>query len=91
MEYLVEILQITVGLFIDVVGLAMLIRAILSLIGTEESKLLEICYAISEPLVAPVRNVLNRVPGIMEIGIDFSFLATYMILLIIKYVLLSAV
>lgn len=91
MEYLVEIIQMTVGLFIDVVGMAMLIRAVMSFIGSEESRLVEICYAISEPLVAPVRSALNRVPGIMEIGIDFSFMATYMILVIIKYVLLSAV
>lgn len=69
----------------------MLIRAIMSFLGSEESKLVEVCYAISEPLVAPVRVVLGRVSALAEIGIDFSFMATYLILLIIRSVLLSVV
>lgn len=91
MESVVEIIQLAVILFMDVIGLAMLIRAVMSLFGSEESKLLEICYAVSEPVVAPVRNVMNRIPGIMEFGIDFSFMATYLILYIVRLLLLSVV
>ncbi len=76
-------------LFIEVLGFAMLIRAIMSLFASEESMLVQICYAISEPVVFPVRVLMSRIPGIMELGIDFSFMATYLILLIIKTVLLS--
>lgn len=91
MESVVEIIQSVVLIFIDVVGLAMLVRAILSILGSEESVLGQICYAISEPLVFPVRAVMSRIPGIMELGIDFSFMATYLVLVIIETVLLSVV
>ena len=91
MESVVEIIQSVVLIFIDVVGLAMLVRAILSFLGSEESALGQICYAISEPLVFPVRAVMSRIPGIMELGIDFSFMATYLVLVIIDTVLLSVV
>lgn len=91
MESVVEIIQSVVLIFIDVVGLAMLVRAILSILGSEESMLGQICYAISEPLVFPVRVVMSRIPGIMELGIDFSFMATYLVLVIVETVLLSVV
>jgi uncharacterized protein YggT (Ycf19 family) len=67
----------------------MLIRAILSIFGSEESRLLVICYAISEPVVAPVRSLMDRIPGVREVGIDFSFMATYLLLEIVRLLLLS--
>jgi uncharacterized protein YggT (Ycf19 family) len=48
-----------------------------------------VCYAVSEPVVAPVRNMLDRVPGIRDMGIDFSFMATYLLLEIVRLLLLS--
>jgi len=91
LESVIEILQLAVMLFIDVEGLAMLIRAIMSFLGAEDSKLVEVCYAISEPIVAPVRTVMHRIPGMLEIGIDFSFMVTYLVLILIRTVLLSVV
>ncbi len=85
----VEIVQISVLLFMEVIGYAMLIRALLSIFGSEESKLLMVCYAISEPVVAPVRVLMDRIPGIRDIGIDFSFMGTYLILMIVRIFLLS--
>lgn len=85
----VEIIQISVLLFMEVIGYAMLIRALLSIFGSEESRLLVICYAISEPVVAPVRSLMDRIPGMRDIGIDFSFMGTYLILMIVRIVLLS--
>ena len=57
--------------------------------GSEESRLMVVCYAVSEPVVAPVRNMLDRVPGIRDMGIDFSFMATYLLLEIVRLLLLS--
>lgn len=89
MESILEVIQVAVLAFLEVLGYAMLLRAILSLFASEDSKLLEICYAITEPVVAPVRSLMNRIPGFLEIGIDFSFMATYLILIIIRTILLS--
>ena len=85
----VEIIQISVLLFMEVISYAMLIRAILSIFGSEESKLLMVCYAISEPVVAPVRSLMDRIPGVQDMGIDFSFMGTYLLLMIVRIFLLS--
>ena len=89
MEPVFEVIKLAVLLFMEVLGYAMLIRAVLSIFGSEESKLMVVCYAVSEPVVAPVRNMLDRVPGIRDIGIDFSFMATYLLLEIVRLLLLS--
>lgn len=89
MESILEVIQVAVLLFMEVLGYAMLIRAILSFFVSEDSGFLLICYAVTEPVVAPVRSLLDRIPGMREIGIDFSFMATYLILVIIRTILLS--
>ena len=89
MESVLEVIKLAVLLFMDVLGYAMLIRAVLSIFGSEESKLLVVCYAVSEPVVAPVRSMLDRVPGIRDIGIDFSFMATFLLLEVVRLLLLS--
>ena len=89
METILEVVQIAVLLFIEVMGYAMLIRAILSIIGFDESMLYVVCYAVSEPVVAPVRLLMNRVTSLREIGIDFSFMVTYLLLEVVRIFLLS--
>lgn len=84
-----KIVQTSVLLFMEVVIYVMMIRAIMSLFASEESKLLQICYAISEPVVAPVRALLDHVPGLRDIGIDFSFIGTFLVLEIVRIILLS--
>lgn len=85
----IAVIKLAVLLFIEVLGYAMLIRAIISFLGFEESMVNVICYAVSEPVVAPVRSLLDRVTGLREIGIDFSFMATFLLLEVVRIFLLS--
>ncbi len=85
----IEVIKFAVLLFIEVLGYAMLIRAILPLLGFEESMVNVVCYAVSEPVVAPVRSLLDRVTGLRETGIDFSFMVTFLLLEIVRIFLLS--
>ncbi len=89
METILEIVKIAVLLFMSVLGYVMLIRVVLSILGFDESMLYVICYAVSEPVVAPVRVVLDRFTSLQEIGIDFSFMATYLLLEVVRIFLLS--
>lgn len=91
MESVFEVIKIAVLLFIEVLGYAMLIRAVLSILGFEESMVNVVCYAVSEPVVAPVRSVLDRVTGLRETGIDFSFMVTFLLLEVVRIFLLSFV
>lgn len=89
MEALVEVLELSVLLFLEVMGYVIVLRSLLSLLASEESKMLEFCYAVSEPVIAPVRSLLNRIPALEGSIIDFSSVVTFLFLSIIRIFLLS--
>lgn len=91
MENIVSVLQYAVLLFLDVLNYIIVARCILSLFVSEDSKLLQFCYAVSEPIVAPVRHLLERIPALEDSPIDFSYVATFLFLTVVRTVLLSVV
>ena len=91
MEAFVRILELSVLLFLEVMGYVIVLRSLLSLLASEESKMLEFCYAVSEPLIAPVRSLLDRIPALDGSIIDFSSVVTFLFLSIIRVFLLSVI
>ncbi len=89
MELLIEVIEFAVLLFLKLLGYVILARCILSFFASEDSKVMEFCYAVSEPVVAPVRNLLDRIPSLGGSGIDFSYMVTFLILTILETILLS--
>lgn len=66
----------------------LLIRAILSWFPqVNESKVGQIIYMITEPLLIPVRKLLEKIPALSTLPIDFSILFTWMLLQLI-YIML---
>ena len=64
----------------------MLIRAILSLF-TEGGVILSFVYSITEPIIIPVRKVLEKFNVSSALPIDLSFLITYLLLSVLSTVL----
>lgn len=91
MEAFVEVLELSVLLFLEVMGYIIVLRSLLSLLASEESKMLEFCYAVSEPVIAPVRSLLDRIPALEGSIIDFSSVVTFLFLSIIRIFLLSVI
>lgn len=91
MELFVELLEMAVLLFLELMGYVIVLRSLLSLFASEDSKVLEFCYAVSEPVIAPVRLLLNRIPALEDSMIDFSSVAAFLLLTIIRIFLLSVV
>lgn len=91
MESIVEILELSVLLFLEVMGYVIVLRSLLSLLASEESRVLAFCYAVSEPLIAPVRSLLDRIPALEGSIIDFSAVVTFLFLSIIRMLLLSVI
>lgn len=82
-------IEATVLAILFVTGTAVFLRSILPLFVAEDSMLLGFCCMISEPLVAPVRSILDRT-GIAElVPVDLSTLATYLLILLLQSFLLS--
>ncbi len=67
----------------------MFLRAILSwFIQDDDNVLLNFLYYITEPVIMPVRLILNRLfPALEEFPIDIAFSVTLILLLIIEMLL----
>ncbi|MBE6682631.1 MAG: YggT family protein [Ruminococcaceae bacterium] len=87
MAQLFYILATTVTFFLDALMFLLLGRVLLSFFADEESPLLNFCSAVTEPVVAPMRGLLSRIPALEDSPIDFSFAATSLVILIVQIAL----
>ncbi len=87
MEELFFILSRSVTLFLTAITWLLLIRVLIDFFSDEESLLLSFCCAVTEPIVAPVRGLLSRIPALEDSPIDFSFVATTFIIMIVQFAL----
>lgn len=71
---------------LDIVSAAMLVRAIMSLF-TDGNKVYNFVYSITEPIIMPVRKLLNKFDFSSGIPIDIPFLITYMLISVLRNIL----
>lgn len=64
---------------IDILLWAMLIRAIMS-IFTDDGMIFSFVYSITEPVIIPVRKLLEKFNFASAMPIDISFMITYLLL-----------
>ena len=66
----------------------MLLRMILPFfLEPEESRIYALTFCISEPFIAPVRMIMVRLNIGQDSPIDWSFFATYLILMVLQMML----
>lgn len=90
MTTLVFILVKTVSVLLLALEIMMLARAITSWLPfDEESGLIKFIYTVTEPIIMPVRSLLERSDAIASLPFDLSFMITYLILIIVQILLPS--
>ena len=68
-------------IFIDILSLAMLVRAVLSwFIMGEPSKIGAFLFVVTEPVILPIRALCNRFGWFRGLPIDMPFLLTMVLL-----------
>ena len=73
---------------IDILSLLMLIRSLLSwIMPYPEGRWVGMLYNFTDVLVTPVRRLLSRFEFVRRCPIDLSFLATFMLLSLLRTVL----
>ena len=80
MDILLEILRGTVSLVIVVLESAMFVRAIMSWFPFGEGKFSDFLYALTEPLILPVRLLFNKMGWGTDLPIDIPFFITFLLL-----------
>lgn len=68
-------------IFIDILSLAMLARAVLSWFTMgEQTKIGAFLYVVTEPVILPIRALCNRFGWFRGLPLDMSFLITMILL-----------
>ena len=84
METIFYILAKCVRILLDMISLSMIFRMLLPLFAdVEGSPLYMLTVAVTEPLIVPVRFLLDKFGIGTNTPIDLGFMATYLILFII--------
>lgn len=87
-NYAIYVAAKCMALLLDVVIFAMMIRAIMSWVMPDRSsRFFQIVYGLTEPVIAPIRQLLSRFAFFRSSPIDLSFLIAYLILEIIRSML----
>ena len=77
---LIEVIKSFVLIFLSVIQFAMLLRAILSWFVMGGGKFTNFLYAVTEPFIAPVRALFEKMNWLQNSPIDFSFVVTYLLI-----------
>ncbi|MBQ7625395.1 MAG: YggT family protein [Clostridia bacterium] len=77
-------LLLLVRLVLRAYQIVMIVSAVLSWIpDLRQSKIKYFCDSLTEPVLRPVRSLLNRIGGLGSLPIDISFLLVYILLAVI--------
>ena len=76
-----------VTLFIDVITIAMCIRAVISWFYDGDGAFVRLLYFITEPAIMPIRRLLVKMNWLQNSPMDFSYLLTYVVLFLIQALL----
>lgn len=72
---------------INVIMLAMMARAIMSWFVDEDNAVLNFLYSMTEPIIMPMRKLLQKYNGTSAFPLDMSFFVTYILLLVLRTLL----
>ena len=85
MYQLIYVIAATISLALSALQLLMFIRAILSWFPVnEDSVFLRFVYMVTEPVILPVRILLDKFGWFEGMPIDMAFLITFLLLSMIR-------
>ncbi len=70
---------------IDVYEFILLARAVVSWLPVDMGNpIVSFLYAVTEPVLAPVRKLLFKIPALQSIPIDFSIIVVFLLLSVLR-------
>lgn len=91
MDVVVYVVANTVYYLIMVMQVMLLIRAVLSWITDEDGALSRFFYYATEPILFPIRKLLERSETIRNMPIDISYMVAMVVLVIIQFLLPTSI
>ncbi len=91
MSIVVYVIANTVYYLIMAMQIMLLVRAVLSWVSDEDSALSRFFYYATEPILFPVRSLLDRSETIRNMPIDISYMVAMLILIVIQFLLPTSI
>ncbi len=86
---IVLILQRFILTFLRIFELLFIVRVIISWIPSAQmSSFGSFIYSITEPVLAPIRAVLHKIPALRDLPLDFSVLVAYLLVDVLRMIIL---
>ena len=76
-------------IFIDVISLAMCVRAILGWFTDAEGKFFHFLFVLTEPAIIPLRKLFHKMNWFQGTPIDVAYMFTYIVLFLLQMILNS--
>lgn len=87
---MLNILLTVIYYLLNAISLLVFIRAIASFFGSAKlSRYYEILVRLTEPFLAPLRNLIARFTKGRPMMFDFSFIALYVLVMILQRIILT--
>ncbi|MCK9478172.1 MAG: YggT family protein [Firmicutes bacterium] len=74
---------------LNLVEILLLVRVVISWLPIGHNRFTEILYTVTEPILAPIRNLLDSAMGNRAIMIDFSPIIAFMLIGLLKRLIVS--
>ncbi|MBE6557240.1 MAG: YggT family protein [Ruminococcaceae bacterium] len=87
MELLVAVIKHAVIIFLMVLQLCMLVRAFMSWFVSDENRLMDFLYTVTEPFIVPIRALLDKLGWFSGLPIDISFMVAYLLISLVTLLL----
>ena len=85
---IISFLQRFIDSFLGIFELLLIVRVIISWIPSAQmSSIGGVIYSITEPILAPIRAVLHKIPALASLPIDFSVLVAYLLIDVLRAVI----
>ncbi len=81
-------LVMAVDIFFRIIEILIFVRIILSWIRLKENALVVFVYSVTEPILAPIRNMISRSSFGKNMMFDFSPIIAYVLLGVIKQIII---
>ncbi|MBO7250776.1 MAG: YggT family protein [Clostridia bacterium] len=78
-------------IFIELISLAMFVRAIMSWFFDIDGKFVRFLYVFTEPAIMPMRRLFDKMNWFHDVPIDMAYSATFIVLVLIQILLRAMV
>ena len=88
---IIDILRRVVLALLRIYELLFIVRAIMSWFPTAAGSFTYFLHTATEPVLAPIRSVLHKIPGLEGFPIDFSVLVAFILIDVLRMIIIQII